>query len=93
MRDYGSGQGRSHRAFAGEPSQISLMVPHVGALGIAPAFGKYRIVRQVDESYDIVAVKSNGRLIVPGFKTQDDARIWIAAIEPEGRSERRDRDD
>ena len=55
-----------------------------------PAVGKYRIVRQADGSYDIVAAKPNGRLIVPGFKTQDDARIWIATIEPDERSERRE---
>jgi hypothetical protein len=59
---------------------------------LAPV-GKYRIVRQADGSYDIVASKPKGQLIVPGFKSEDDARIWLASMPPDERAERSRREE
>jgi hypothetical protein len=59
---------------------------------LAPV-GKYRIVRQADGSYDIVASKPKGQLIVPGFKSEDDARIWLASMPPNERAERSRREE
>jgi hypothetical protein len=55
--------------------------------------GKYRIVRQPDGSYDIVAPRPNGQTVVPGFKSEDDARIWIASMRPDERAGRSRREE